>query len=136
MGVPLERAPKGRKDTNKARNKISGFVQGEKEFFNNIRSRLKKAVGQVTVFKEKMTEGFVNSKDKVPVGAVDELKGHNSGSIVGIFGTACRTKFGAATKRNKFKITTTGTSIHGATIGRITAVNDFFDVFHDDRSGL
>lgn len=136
MRVPFKRTAKGMKDANKARNEIFRFVQGEKEFFNNIRNRLKKAVKQVTVLKEKMTEGFVNGKDKVPVSAADELKGHGSRPVVGIFGTACRTKFRVAAERDKFKVTTTRAAIHGTSIGGITAVDDFFNVFHNDRSGF
>lgn len=86
--------------------------------------------------KEKMTEGFVNGKDKMPVGAVDELKGHSSRPVIGIFGTACRTKFRVAAERDKFKVTTMRAAIHGTTAGRITAVDDFSNVFHNDRSGF
>ena len=136
MGIPFERAPKGVKDTNKARNEIFRLVQGEKEFFNDIRNRLKKTVKQVTVFKEKMAEGFVNGKDKVSVSAVDELKGHGSRPVIGILGTTGRAELRVATERNKFEIATMRSAIHGPSIGRITAVDDLFDVFHDNRSGL
>lgn len=71
MRVPFKRAPKGMKNTKKSGNKIFGFVQGEKEFFDDIRNSLKEAVKQVTVFKEKMAEGFVNREDKVSVGTVN-----------------------------------------------------------------
>lgn len=53
MRVPFKRASKGMKYADKAGDKIFRFVQGEKEFFNDIRNSLKEAVKQVTVFKEK-----------------------------------------------------------------------------------
>ena len=59
------------KYADKAGDKIFRFVQGEKEFFNDIRNSLKEAVKQVTVFKEKMAEGIVNREDKVSVGTVN-----------------------------------------------------------------
>lgn len=93
MGIPFKGASKGMKDANKTRDKIFGFVQGEKEFFYDVRNRLKKAVEQVSVVKEKMTEGFVNGKDKMPVSTVNKFKGHGSRPVVGIFGAACRAKF-------------------------------------------
>lgn len=69
--VPFKRASKGMKYADKAGDKIFRFVQGEKEFFNDIRNSLKEAVKQVTVFKEKMAEGIVNREDKVSVGTVN-----------------------------------------------------------------
>lgn len=136
MGIPLERASKGVKNTNKARNEIFGFVEGEKEFFNNIRNRLKKAVKQVTILKEKMAEGLVNGKDQVPVSAVDELKGHSSRPVIGIFCTAGGAKLGVTAERDKFELATTRAAVHGTAIGGITAVDYLFNVFHDNRPGL
>jgi hypothetical protein len=40
------------------------------------------------------------------------------------------------TKGNKFEITTIGTTIHGATIGRIPAVEHLIDVFHFGFAGM
>ena len=136
MGVPLKGSPKGVKNTNKTGNEVFGFIQGEKEFFHNIRNRLKQAVKQVTVFQKEMTERFVNGKDQMPVSTVNQFKGHSSRPVVGIFCTACRAKLGMTAKRDKFKISAMGTAIHGTTIRGITAVNDLFNIFHDDRSGL
>ena len=69
--VPFKGASKGMEDADKAGDKIFRFVQGEKEFFDNIGNSLKEAVKQATVFKEKMAEGFVNGEDQMPVGTVN-----------------------------------------------------------------
>lgn len=53
MRVPFKRSSKGMEDANKTGDKIFRFVQGEKEFFDDNRNGLKKAVEQVTVLKEK-----------------------------------------------------------------------------------
>lgn len=39
-----------------------------------------------------------------------------------------------AAKRDKFKISAMGTAIHDTTIRGIIAVDDLFNVFHDNRS--
>ena len=59
------------KDTDKARDKIFGFVQGEKEFFDDIRNSLKEAVKQVAVFQKEMPKGLVDREDKMSVRTID-----------------------------------------------------------------
>lgn len=134
--VPFERASKGMKDTNKTRNKIFSFVQGEKEFLDDIRNSLKETVEQVAVFKEEMPEGLVNGEDQVPVSTVDEFKRHSSRSVIGIFSPTGRTKLGVTAKGNKLESSAMGAAIHGTTIRGISAVDDFFNIFQDNRSGF
>lgn len=136
MRIPLKGTSKGMKDANKTRNKIFGFVQGEKELFDNIGNSLKEAVEQGAVFQEKTAEGIVNGEDEVPVCTVDQFKGHSSRPVVGVFGTTGRTKLGVASKRNKLEGTAMGTAIHGAAVRGIAAVDDLFNIFQDDRSGF
>lgn len=83
-----------------------------------------------------MAEGLVNGEDEVSVGTVDQFKGHGSSPVIGVSGTAGGTKFGMAAKRDKFEIAAVGAAIHGAAKRGVTAVDDLFDVFHDDRSGF
>lgn len=59
------------KDTNKARDKIFRFVQGEKEVFDDIGNSLKETVKQVAVFQKEMPKGFVDREDKMPVRTID-----------------------------------------------------------------
>lgn len=134
MGIPLKGAAKGVKNTDKTGNEVFGFIQGEKEFFNNIRNRFKKTVQQVAVFQEEMSQRCINGKDQMPVSTVNQFKGHSSRPVIRIFRPASRAKFGMAAKRDKFKVSAMGTAIHGTTIRGITAVDDLFNVFHDNRS--
>lgn len=136
MWVPFQRAAEGMEDTDKTGDKVFGFVQGIKKFPEDIRNSLKEAVKQVTVFEEKRAEGFVNGEDEVPVGTVDQFEGHGSRPVIGIFSTTGRAELGMTTERNKFKCSTMRASIHGTAIRRIAAVDYFFDVFHNNRSGL
>ena len=122
------------KDTNESRDKIFRFVEGEKKFFQDIGNSLKETVEQGTVFKEKMPERIVDGENKVSVSTVDELKGHSNRPVVGIFSTTGRAKLRMTAKRDKFEVSTMGAAIHGTAIGGITAVDDLFNVFRDNRS--
>ena len=76
MWVPFEGTSESMKDADKSRDKVFGLIQGEEEFFNDIRNSLEEAVEQVTVLKEKMAQEIVNGKDKMPMCAVDQFEGH------------------------------------------------------------
>lgn len=114
MWVPFKGTPKSIEDTEKAGNKIFGFVQGEKEFFNDIENSFKEAVKQGAVFREKRTEGIIDGEDQMPVGTVDKFKGHSNRPVIGIFCPTGKAKLGMATKRNKLEGSVMRTAIHGA----------------------
>ena len=124
------------KNADKAGDKVFGFVQGEKILFDDIGNSLEEAVEQVTVLKEKMAQGIINGKDKMPVCAVDQLEGHGSRPVIRIFCTAGRAKLGMAAKRNELEVTAMGTAIHGSAVRRITSVDNLIDVFQNNRSGF
>lgn len=134
--IPFEGSSKGMKNADKAGDKVFGFIQGEKEFFDHIGNSLKQAVEQVTVLKEKMAQRIVNSKDKMPVCAVNQLEGHGGRPVIRIFSPTGRAKLGMAAKRNELEVTAMGTAIHGAAVRRITAVDDLIDIFQNNRSGF
>ena len=46
----------------------------------------------------KMAEGYVNGEDKMPVGTVDQFKGHSGRPVVGILRATGRTEFGMTAK--------------------------------------
>ena len=133
MWVPFEGTSESMKDADKSRDKVFGLIQGEEEFFNDIRNSLEEAVEQVTVLKEKMAQEIVNGKDKMPMCAVDQFEGHSSRPVIRIFSSAGRAKPGMAAKRDELKVTAMWTAIHGPAIGRSAAVDDLFDVFQNNR---
>ena len=53
-----------------------------------------------------------------------------------VFVAARRVETAVATKRDKFKQTTTRASIHGTTIGGIPAMNHFFNILDNSLSGM
>lgn len=70
MWIPTERASEGMKDADKPRDKVFGFVQGEKISFDDIGNSLEEAVKQRAVFEEKVAQGFVNGEDKMAMGTL------------------------------------------------------------------
>lgn len=52
------------------------------------------------------------------------------------FASAGGAKLGVAAERDGLKINAMWAAIHGATEWGISTVDDFFDIFHDNRSGF
>lgn len=107
-----------------------------KEFHDDTADRAKEAVQQGTVFEKKRTEFFVNRKNEMAMGPVEQFKRHFSGTVNAIFIAAGGAKLGMASERDKFKITTMRASIHGTAIGRIPTINHLFDIFHHNRTRM
>ncbi len=91
--------------------------------------RMEKAVQEVAVFKEKFPQVFINGKYTVPVLYTNYFERHVSSSFHGIFCSTCGAETAVASERDKFKVSAVGTAIHCTTIGRVSTVNHFFDVF-------
>ena len=72
----------------------------------------------------------------MPVGAVNQFKGHFCGTVDAVPVTTGRAKFRMTAERNEFKFSAVGTAVHGAAIGRIPTVNHFPDVFHNNGTGM
>ena len=68
--IPFERSSEGMKDAENPRDKVFGFVEGEKIRFNDIGNSLEEAVKQRAVFKEKGSKGFVNGEDEMAMGTL------------------------------------------------------------------
>ena len=66
----------------------------------------------------------------------NELAGHLKRTKLVVFVSAGRAKTAFTTKRNKFKIPTVRTAIHGTTVGRVTTMNHLIDIFNDSRTGM
>lgn len=64
------------------------------------------------ILKKERPEVFINGKDKMSVGTVNEFKGHFSRAVNAVFVTAGRAKFRMAAERNEFKFAAVGTAIH------------------------
>lgn len=92
---------------------------------------MKKAVEQRTILKKKDTKVLVNGKNAMSMNSANKLEGHRGSTLHGIEITAGGTETAMAAERDKFQLTTVRTAIHGATKGRITAVDHFIHILND-----
>ena len=110
---------------------IEPVVTGHLEMF--FGDMLYEKGNEGAVIEEERAQVFINGKNEVPVGTINEFKGHFSRAVGAVFITAGGTKFGMAAERDKFKVPAVGTAIHRTTKRRITLVDHFFNFFHDNR---
>lgn len=81
---------------------------------------MEKTIEERAVIEEKVTKLFINGKDTMTVGDINELKGHRGSAFHGIFVTAGGTEAAVAAKRNKLEPAAVGAAEHGSAKGRIT----------------
>ncbi len=136
MGIPFQRPAEGMQDTDETGDKVPAFIDFMEHFENDAAHSLKKAVKQGTVIQKERTQVFVNGKNEVPVGTVNEFKGHFRRAVNAVFIAAGRAEFRVAAERNKFKSTTVGTAVQGAAIRRVAAVDHLFNIFHNNGTGM
>lgn len=136
VGIPLERPAEGMEDADETGHKVSGFVQFMEEPENDTADSLKKTVKEGAVSQKKGAQVFINGKNKVPVGTVNEFKRHLCGAVNAVLIAAGGAELGMAAEGNKFKFTAVSTAVHGTAIRRISAVYHLFNVFHDNRAGM
>ncbi len=102
MWIPFQRPAEGMQDTDEAGDKVSAFIDFMEHSEDDAAYRLKKAVKQGAVREEERAQVFVNGKNEMPVGTVNEFKGHFSRAVNAVLVAAGRAKFGMAAERNKF----------------------------------
>jgi len=83
-----------------------------------------------------VSEFFVNGKNAVSVGTLDQFKSHGMGSVQAVFDTTGWTEPAFAAERNKFEIPAFGTGIHCTTESRVTTVDHLVNVVNDSLTGM
>lgn len=136
IGIPFERPAEGMEDADKTGHKVSAFVQFMEEREDDTADSLKKGAKEGTVIQKERAQRFINGKNEVPVGTVNEFKGHFRREVNTVFIAAGGAKLGMAEERNKFKFAAVGTAIHCTAIRRIPAIGHFINVFHDNGTGM
>lgn len=136
VGIPFEVTAKGMEDTDKTGSKAFGFIVFVEHTENDAARGSKKAVEKGTVGKKKGPEFFRNGEDAVAVGDIQDLKGHGSGTVNGVFRTAGGTETAVAAERDKFEFTALIAAIHGTTERRVTAVKHPVNVPDDGLPGM
>ena len=134
--IPFERSAKGMEYADKAGHKVFGFVHFMEEPENDTADGLKKAVKERAVIQKERAQVFIDGKNEVPMCTINEFKGHFSRAVNTVFIATGGAKLRMAAERDKFKFATVRTGIHRATKRRIPTVDHFFNVFHDNGTGM
>ena len=121
MGVPFQIPAESMEDHDKARGEVHGFILLQEHTGNDAGDGMEKAVEEGTVIKEKVPQLFINGKNTVSVGNMNEFKGHRGSTFHSIFIAARRTEAAVAAEGDKFKLPAMGAAIHGTAKGGITA---------------
>lgn len=136
MRIPFEWPSEGMKDADEARDKVSGLIKVKEHAGNYTVNGIEEAIEERAVFEEKVAKLLINGKNTMTVMTLDKLQSHGSGSFLSVFDAAGRAKTAFAAERNEFPFTAFGAAIHSATKRGVSAIDHFFNVFHDDRSWM
>lgn len=79
-------------DHDKARCEVHGFILLQEHTGNDTGDSMEKAVEQAAVMEEEFTELFIDGKNTVTVGNINEFKGHRGSTFHGIFIAASGTE--------------------------------------------
>ena len=90
---------------------------------------MKQAVKEFTVFKEEVTEIFVDGENAMPVNNINQFEGHVGGAFHRILIPTGGTETAVTSEGNKFKFTAFRATVHGTAIRRVTTMNHLLDVF-------
>ena len=90
---------------------------------------MKQAVKEYTVFKEEVTEIFVDGENAMPVSNINQFEGHVGGTFHGILIAAGRAETAVAAERDELKVAAFWTAVHSAAKRRVTTVNHLLDIF-------
>lgn len=136
MWIPFKRSAEGMKNADETGHKIFGFVHFMEKPEDDTANSLKKAVKEGAVIEEERAQVFINGKNEMSVGAVNEFKGHFSRAVNTVFIAAGGAKLGMAAERDKFKFTAMRAAEHGTAIRGITTVDHLLNVFYNNGTGM
>ena len=97
---------------------------------------MEETVKKRTVFEKKVAEFFINGKNAVTMGTLDQFKSHGIGPVLAVFDATGWTKPAFTAERNKFEISAFGTGIHGSTESRVTTAYHLVNVVNDSLTGM
>lgn len=87
---------------NKTGGEIHGFVLLIKHMGDNTVYSMEETIKQCPVIKEKLPEVFVDGENTMPVGDIDQFKGHGGSASHGIEIPTGRTETAMTAERDKF----------------------------------
>ena len=136
MRIPFQGSAESVQDADKAWDEVSALIHLVEKPEDDTADGLKKTVEQGAVLQEKVAQAFINGEDDMPVSTAEVFEGHFSGAVNAVLVTTGRAKFGMAAKGYEFKFAAMSTAIHGSAKRGISTVNHFFDVIHDNGTGM
>ena len=90
------------KDHDKTGGEVHGLVLLIKHVGNNTVYSMEETIKQCPVIKEKLPEIFVDGENTMPVGDIDQFKGHGGSASHGIEIPTGRTETAMTAERDKF----------------------------------
>ena len=131
MWVPFQIPAKGVKDHDETGSKVHGFILLKKHTGDNAVYSMEEAVREGAVIEKKLPELFINGKNTMAVGNIDEFKGHRGSALHGAEISAGGTEAAVAAERDEFQLSAMRTAVHCPAERGIAAVNHFFHVLND-----
>lgn len=102
VGIPFQIPAKGMENHNKTGSEVHGFVLLEKYARDNTVYGIEETIKQGSVFQKEMPEVFINGKNTVAVGNIDQFKGHRGGALHGIVVSVGRAETAVTAEGDKF----------------------------------
>lgn len=100
--VPLQISAKGVEYHDETGSKVHGLILFKKHMGDNAVYGMEETVKEGTVIQEKLPELFINGKNTMTVGDIDQLKGHGRSALHGVEIATGRAEAAVAAERNKF----------------------------------
>ena len=100
--VPLQISAKGVEYHDETGSKVHGLILFKKHTGDNAVYGMEETVKERTVIQEKLPELFINGKNTMTVGDIDQLKGYGRSALHGVEIPTGRAEAAVAAERNKF----------------------------------
>ena len=102
VGVPLQIPAKGVEYHDETGSKVHGLILFKKHTGDNAVYGMEETAKEGTAMQEKPPELFINGKNTMTVGDIDQLKGHGRSALHGVEIPTGRAEAAVAAERNKF----------------------------------
>lgn len=136
MGVPFQIPAESMEDHDKAGREVHGFIEFQEHAGHDTGNSVEKAAEQAPVMEEEIPELFINGKNAVAVGNINEFKGHIRSALHSVFIATSGAETAFAAERDKFMFPTFGAAVHGAAKRRVTAGYHFINILHLGFAGM
>jgi hypothetical protein len=92
---------------------------------------MEKTVKEGAVIQKEIPKLFVNGKNTMAVGDINQLKGHGGSALHGVEISTGRAETAVAAERDEFEFSTVGAAVHGTAESGVATAYHFIYVFYD-----